>query len=325
MTDRGFVSCFAEDLNKMIDLLVAAGGAEGTYLPRAKSFDRFCAEKPLLNGELTEALSQEWLEPIMKEKPQVIHNRIAFLDGFAAYLKSMGKPATTLHNRFAAGRSFFVPYLFSDDELARIFRVIDANKELGTPFQQMMFSVYFRLVYTCGLRPGESVRLKRKDVNLQTGEILIELSKGHKSRIVVMSDDMCALATKYKALLDISYPNTEYFFPGKKATKSDLRFYSKCFRLFWAAANPDIAPEFLPRVRIYDLRHRFATAAIHRWLDRGEDINAKLPYLQMYMGHKDVSHTAYYIHLLPENLIRSKGVDWESLNAVFPGVELWQD
>ena len=48
-------------------------------------------------------------------------------------------------------------------------------------------------------------------------------------------------------------------------------------------------------------------------------------YLQMYMGHKDVSHTAYYIHLLPENLIRSKGVDWESLNAVFPGVELWQD
>ena len=54
------------------------------------------------------------------------------------------------------------------------------------------------------------------------------------------------------------------------------------------------------------------------------DLNARLPYLQAYMGHKELNATAYYIHLLPENLVRSSGVDWENLNSILPEVELWE-
>lgn len=70
--------------------------------------------------------------------------------------------------------------------------------------------------------------------------------------------------------------------------------------------------------------HRFATANLSRWLDRGIDIHSRLPYLQAYMGHKELAATAYYIHLLPENLVRSSGIDWDSMNRLVPEVELWE-
>jgi hypothetical protein len=42
------------------------------------------------------------------------------------------------------------------------------------------------------------------------------------------------------------------------------------------------------------------------------------------MGHKELSETAYYIHILPENLVKSAGVDWDALNAVLPEVMKWE-
>jgi len=46
------------------------------------------------------------------------------------------------------------------------------------------------------------------------------------------------------------------------------------------------------------------------------------------MGHGKLSETVYYIHILPERLVKSAGVDWDTLEAMIPllpeGVESWQ-
>ncbi len=44
-----------------------------------------------------------------------------------------------------------------------------------------------------------------------------------------------------------------------------------------------------------------------------------------YMGHKQQESTAYYIHLLPENLFKSAGIDWESMGKLLPRTELWRE
>ena len=66
------------------------------------------------------------------------------------------------------------------------------------------------------------------------------------------------------------------------------------------------------KIRVYSLRHQFASACLNRWLDNGENLMAMLPFLREYMGHKNLSETAYYIHILPENLIKSPAIDWSS-------------
>ena len=90
-------------------------------------------------------------------------------------------------------------------------------------------------------------------------------------------------------------------------------------------SHPGTDRELLPRVRTYDLRHRFASAALCRWLDEGRNLYNMLPYLRVYMGHKTLAQTAYYIHLLPENLLKSKGIEWDRLNDVIPEAEEWED
>lgn len=42
-----------------------------------------------------------------------------------------------------------------------------------------------------------------------------------------------------------------------------------------------------------------------------------LPYLSAYMGHSELTSTLYYVHLLPEKLRRSKGVDWDFLSSIY--------
>lgn len=74
------------------------------------------------------------------------------------------------------------------------------------------------------------------------------------------------------------------------------------------------------RVRVYDLRHRWATAVFMKWLNEGADLYAMMPYLSAYMGHAGFKATLYYIHLLPENLLRSAAIDWDRFGSVIPEV-----
>ena len=42
-----------------------------------------------------------------------------------------------------------------------------------------------------------------------------------------------------------------------------------------------------------------------------------LPYLSAYMGHSELTSTLYYVHLLPEKLRKSKGIDWDMLVSIY--------
>jgi hypothetical protein len=38
------------------------------------------------------------------------------------------------------------------------------------------------------------------------------------------------------------------------------------------------------------------------------------------MGHTNLSDTIYYIHLLPENLLKTSAIDWQRLQKLIPEV-----
>ena len=158
----------------------------------------------------------------------------------------MGKPAYALPDRFASGRSIFVPYIFTDHELFSLFREIDAYQYPIEPLRPVLLSTYFRLTYTCGLRPNEGRLLKKQDVDLHTGEVRILNIKMQKSRTVVISDDMLSMAKAYTALRDAACSDSEYFFPSPDGTPYTSRWMQGKFKRFFAHANPGIPKEFLP-------------------------------------------------------------------------------
>jgi integrase len=178
----------------------------------------------------------------------------------------------------------------------------------------------FRLTYTCGLRPNESRELLCEHVNLDTGEIFITNTKKQRERIVVMSDDMLSYARNYDGRRQSFSNDNLFFFPSAQGTPYSVSAIDRLFKSCWAKSNPDIPKKELPTVRVYDLRHRFASACLNNWLDQKRDLMVMLPYLRAYMGHLRMDDTLYYVHLLPEKLVKNSAIDWDSLDNMLPEV-----
>jgi integrase len=244
---------------------------------------------------------------------------------FGKYLSAVGKESFILPPGFVSDKKSFAPYIFTEEELNSLFRAIDTIiAPPSEPFMNEIAPVMFRLIYTCGLRPNEGRDLKRENINFKTGEILIANTKRKKERIVVMSDDMRGLLKKYDERRVVFSRNNEFFFPSWSGGTLTNYQLSHILNDCWRRANLAINETNLPSVRVYDFRHRFASAVLNRWLDGKQELGAKLPYLRAYMGHDNLSETAYYIHLLPENLVKSAGIDWKSFDGLVPEVTLWQ-
>ncbi|MFC9769523.1 integrase, partial [Rhodococcus jostii] len=54
--------------------------------------------------------------------------------------------------------------------------------------------------------------------------------------------------------------------------------------------------------RIHDLRHTFAVTVLLQWYRDGEDVDARLPRLSTYLGHRDPRSTYWYLSAAPQLL-----------------------
>lgn len=313
----GFTSRLAPLIEAFLDYYIALGHSRKTHMYNFHSIDRFFSEEYPCDDCLTQTTVMEWLD----RQTGDLRSKATSIRMLGRYMMAVGKESFVLPLKTLRGlhTDKCTPYIFTDAELSALFKAVDATpKSKAEPFLNEIFPVMIRLIYTCGLRPNEGRELECRNVNLKNGEVLIVNTKHKKDRLVVMSGDMLNLCRNYNRLRAIFAKDNDYFFPSWAGCAFSNYQLTLNFRSSWARAYPDI--ENLPHVRVYDLRHRFASATLNRWLDNGQDLSAKLPYLRAYMGHNDLTDTLYYVHLLPENLTKSPGIDWEALEDIMPEV-----
>lgn len=92
----------------------------------------------------------------------------------------------------------------------------------GFPVRQFVIPAMVKLMYCFGLRPAEARRLRAKDVDLNIGRLNIMESEQHRSRIVMMADDVTEMLSDYNAIVVSVMPELEPFFPN-----SEGGFYGK--------------------------------------------------------------------------------------------------
>ena len=317
-----FSSAFAPKLETMLEYRIARGYKEKSYLPTLTKFDKFCLANFPNTDELTNEVVHAWLEVEIAEESNFAAP-ITVIRQLGKYLAAVGENAYILPERFAMKKNKFTPYIFTDKEISSLFYEIDrlepTKKE---PFISEIAPVLFRLIYTCGLRPNEGRAIELANVNLDTGELLITNTKRAKERIVVMSDDMVNMCRNYNITRNIFGGNSIYFFPANNGVPFTSAQIASIFNKAWirTVCSPENP---VPRsIRVYDLRHQFASACLNRWLDEGRDLMVMLPYLREYMGHHTLSETAYYIHILPENLVKTSAIDWTAFNSLLPEVSV---
>ena len=296
-------------------------GYSGCQKIQLTMLDAYCHQCHPDIDTLTKEVVQGWIRYEALQGRGGIRSKATSARKLALY---MGNGAYMLPTKMTPKYPRYTPYILTDDELSRLFLSVDNIKGRTDYSIKLMFPTLLRLMYTCGLRPNEARSIKRKNINFDTGEILIEKTKMNKERIVVISEDMLRQCRKYDAARTILTPQSEYFFVLANDVAISGKQLLEVFHRCWRQANPNIPTNMLPRVRPYDLRHRFASTVLQKWLSEGRDFYAMLPYLRAYMGHQDFSQTAYYIHLLPENLLASSGIDWRAIDGVSPEVDIWK-
>jgi integrase len=321
-----FSSKIGSAMTAFLDYRSALGYSRVHFRQALQNLDDFIVSEYPSAEELSGGIVSDWVDAQIGNRDQ----KTSCIRLFGEYLNSVGQTAYVLpRGRTRAkkatgnGKSE-AAYIFTDDEMRRLFVSIESIPDNRyEPMLREMFPVMMRLTYTCGLRPNESRVLKYGNINFNTGTILITETKCNKERIVVMSPDMLARVREYEAKRAPLSHGSEYFFPKWDGGVFEPRVIQGYFFECWKRANPNVYRDELPRVRVYDLRHRFATSAIIRWINSGAELGAKLAYLQAFMGHESINETLYYAHFLPEHLVKSSGVDWSDFNEIVPEVTQW--
>jgi integrase len=318
-----FISGLAPALNSLLDYREALGFSRDSYMSNLTNFDYYCAEYYSNENTVSKDMALGWLRREMEKTRSNINAKATAVRMIGKYLTATGRESYILPDGIVTQKTEPTPYIFTDSELVALFNATDSLWEHGS-HDALIAPVLFRLIYTCGLRPNEGRELECANVNLDTGEILITRTKRKKERLVVMSCDMLTLCKKYNERRKDFGGGSAFFFPSHDGAVYSEQRLDRLFKKCWAMANPSVSPDELPSIRMYDLRHRFASAALNRWLDEKRDLYTMLPYLRAYMGHKHMSETAYYIHILPENLLKSASIDWAALESLVPEVSIWQ-
>lgn len=306
-----------------LELKVESGHNRRSYEYELAAFDRLCADRFSGEAALTKEMADAWSARNGQEGAGSQARRIGIVRGFGRYMQSMGADAYVIPDKVSPKSPRPAPYLFTEAELAGLFAAVDGMEWPNDPALELTLPVLLRLTYTCGLRPSEGRTAKLGDVCLSTGEVMLRDTKNHGERTVVISGSMAECLSRYLDTRRLWFDGSPWLFPASDDKPIGAGRLSSCFKRCWETACSASGAE-TPRARVYDLRHRFASACLIRWIDEGRDVNAMLPVLQSYLGHKCLASTAYYVHILPESVSRSAGIDWQAMQDIIPEAAPWE-
>ena len=187
------------------------------------------------------------------------------------------------------------PYVFSDEELVRLFAAIDGQGMSSYSNKALVDPVLFRVLYGAGLRISEALNLRMADVDTRTGTLRIRDTKNGESRTVPITHRLAATLGAYVTAAHPAPESSDYVFYSRAAGSpiNQATVYMR-FRGYLADAG---IPHFAGGPHPHSLRHGFAVANLRRWAADGSDLAVMLPYLACYMGHADLRGTQYYLRL----------------------------
>ena len=213
-----------------------------------------------------------------------IDRKLSGLRGFYKFLANEGyvsKNVFSLVN--GPKKEKKLPRYFEYNELEELFNVCD-----DTPMGQRDLLI-LEMLYGTGVRVGELVNIKVKDIDLSTKSILI-LGKGNKERIVTYGEYCSDALITYlnDGYHRLNIKNEEYLFLNKNGgviTERGVRYVLEQI-IKKTSLNKNISPHML--------RHSFATHLLNEGCD--------LITVQKLLGHESIKATQIYTHVTTDRL-----------------------
>lgn len=250
-------------------------------------------------------LSEEMAMKYVNKKPflssATIHTYESRIRQFGLYLHNMGFSDVFIYpEKHITVSTGFTPYIFTFDEILRIFKATDRIVNTpNNPHYRIFFQTLMRLLYCTGLRISEALHLKLEDVDFSNNLLVVHNGKGNVSRLVPFNEYIRSWLLDYYS--EAFSDGDVYFFESP--------FHGPRNRVAIGHTFQDVILPFaqIPRKadntgpRLHDLRHTFACHCLDKMVRSGADPFCALPYLSSYMGHKGIESTEKYLRLTEDH------------------------
>lgn len=315
-----YVSAAAPLFVKFEKYMTVSDKWNSCYNRHLHKFDMYCLEHNLKEEMISQDLIDDWCQMRPKETNRTCVTRSYVIVMLTKFINKRGLGNLLPPVLPKVGPKTFIPHFFTEEELTDFFFNCDTlSFRVNCPKNQLamvQIPVFFRLLYSSGMRTLEARMLLVTDVDLDTGVISINKSKGNDQHYVVLHDSTLMLMKKYHELMkkNANFENRKYFFPDVDGGPHDSGWVTRCFNKCWNRNK-------YGKARAYDLRHNYAITNINSWSGLGFECNAKFYYLSKSMGHARLRSTQYYYSLTPvmADILLEKTND--SFNEIIPDLD----
>jgi len=268
-----------------------------------ESFERFVVADARTHSPMRlDRAMLAWVARAPGRKPLTVSFDICVLRQFCAYLRRAsprGVVREPVWPQMPATSDFF-PHIFSMAEVRQLLR--RAAELERPPFRGRVFRTLLLVLYCTGLRFGEALRLRLRDLDSRACVLRVSETKG-RARIVPFHRSLARELDRYltaRRAFARAAPG-DYVFVGADGIRLPTKTASDTIRRL--LRDVGLKPRS-GRVgpRPYDMRHTFAVHRLTRWYRAGVDLHARLPWLSAYMGHEDILGTETYLTATPELL-----------------------
>jgi len=294
------------------------------YTHYLKSFDTFLVNIGLQEKIISEDIFNEW-QKIITGKTRTKAGKIGTIRLFFKYLHSLGILAyIPVIPKIADD---YIPYIFSDDELCRLFSAADTiARTKGQPnlYMRKEFPMILRLLYGCGLRIGETLVLQMKDVDLKGGILTLLHTKKEKHRLVPMSPSLTDILRQYCLAMGIVGIPDAFLFPSADPARlMSIQAVRNKFNCLLKSLGIK-----LPNRNRYErgpcqhcLRHVFVFKSFLQAQKNGRSIDDSVPFLSIYLGHDSLKETEKYLKFSSELFPSTLELFESYAGMVFPEVD----
>lgn len=299
-TKMEFHSPLGELMSTFLREKQACGYRYEVGLHSLRRLDRFLCEQGLHSIALPREMVDRWTAKRDHEQPGTQKLRITIVRQFALFVRRQGFDAQVPQTRQAPVVNMdLTPYVFRHEEVKKLLEAVDhLPPDRRSPRRHRIMPEVFRLLYCCGMRVGEVLRLRVADVDLDAGILTVRDAKFRKDRLLPLPKSITVRLQQYALVIGESAPEAMFFPAPDGGPYSTVTIYAVFRHLLRECAIAHQGRGQGPR--LHELRHAFAVHNLEHWYRQGENLDAKLPLLAAYLGHKGLAGTQRYLRLTPE-------------------------
>jgi site-specific recombinase XerD len=182
-----------------------------------------------------------------------------------------------IHRDFVKQQKNLNPTNITNTQVEKLLNKVDKDKAV---YKSRNIAI-MNLISDTGIRREEVTNIELKDIDIETGELIVCHGKGNKERIVPLSDNaISALVNYLKDRVNHKFSSSSYLFLTERSPKMTTQSINDIFDKYKTKQN---------KIYPHQLRHAFASTTQEKRI-------VSLQELQYLLGHADIRTTCIYSH-----------------------------